>query len=421
MKNLLLAGAILAALLSSGCTGETGIEEKVKELPEVQKFLNENPGAGIETVYLEKKVVQSSIEYLKKQCGTGFKEEDYWYASVSKGEKKLEVYFNEDGTKAECVAEPLKEEDNRKPPSTECVSGDNYCPPGCHAGTDADCEGKNCSELRGKVCELGCRTETFEAADTDECCLGGCEREKTCRELGGKECKTGETCTGKLIDAPDTEKCCEGECKKTQDLAVQGKITLGGEENKCAGNKLHVTISSPSASSLEAEYEVKADGSTIKTGSLTVYPGTRSYAVNAGSLQALNKKITVTLDPENKIESDADKTNNSVEEQFAFEAKDYYVKSLEYTSAFGGIISYEIEVDESTADCALAETNLYINGALFTGPKNCSMNAGEDVVQSCTAETPVEGGSTLKVEVDPNNKIMETNEANNEYIKNTEA
>lgn len=307
-----------------------------------------------------------------------------------------------------------------------------------HKLVNEECVLKTCAEREGIVCPTGeaCSQDPKTTSDTTECCVASCKTLeclnvncksneecvdgacvlKTCAEMNGYICTGNKICSSDIFvkEAADTDSCCTFPCKDKYDIAISGPVNIGSNSNpnedRCWSNDLTITFTNTSDSCKSVDYRVLLDGVEFKKSFINVCGIGRNTIWNLPQL--LNKELTVVLDPDNEID-ELDETNNVFEHQFSFGKKDLYVKSISYLA---GMITYEIEVDESTVDCPSVPTDVYIDSVKFTDFKyGGTALVNGDIYTIHWFSYPLDPGQhEIRIVIDPNNKIEETDETNNE-------
>ena len=304
----------------------------------------------------------------------------------------------------------------------------------CVSGT---CVLKTCAERSGGICGQNetCNGSIATTSDSSVCCIGNCVSGelctagsctsdkkcvdgecvlKTCAERNGNICSGNYACRFDYIDVSDSDKCCSALCVESYDLSAEGPMSLGGtfDEGICSSNSLYLAVTSTAAGNETVDYRILLDGVVVKESLMVIEPGT-VREVFAFGMQVLNKTVTFILDPNNEKKAEIDKTNNTLEYQFNFGQKDNYVMAANYA---GNYVAYSIEVDESTADCPPVESELYVDGEKSTGHITCAVQLAGNVHRLCYANHPLSAGAhDIRIVIDPENKIAETNENNNEF------
>ncbi len=256
--------------------------------------------------------------------------------------------------------------------------------------------------------------EGMECKENEKCIDGKCLL-KTCQEQEGFGCEEGE-CNGTLLSSLDEEYCCSSPCGNGgYDLSVSGPVTLEGhdEENSCGGNYLYVTITNTDQEYgwLNVDYKVTVGSEVVIDHFEIIDSGTARYRTLYALPQVLDKKVTFILDPNNEYDDEESEENNSVERQFGFAKKDLYGKDAYYSSELGGYLVYEIEMGQSNNDCPKVESDLYIDGEKYS---NMLCDGAGSV---CVTGYNESGEHEIRVVVDPQNKVEETNESNNEFTR----
>ena len=114
----------------SGCTGKyTDALDLVNKTPEVQLFLEKNPGATVKVVYLDKDYVSQNINSIRGDCGEQMGEVPYYYATITDKNQVIEIYADESATKVLCILKPanLIENNNGAVNNSEQRFSDAVC------------------------------------------------------------------------------------------------------------------------------------------------------------------------------------------------------------------------------------------------------------------------------------------------------
>jgi hypothetical protein len=126
---------------------------------------------------------------------------------------------------------------------TEIDSLDGKCCLG--TCTPLDAQNKDCAlDLSGQICYPEACVDTsnwqvitpIKSQDSSYCCISNgiikCVLDKTCGEISGQKCPTGERCSIDTEETKDEEICCTGECLK--ECSSLGGNLCGASE-KCSG------------------------------------------------------------------------------------------------------------------------------------------------------------------------------------------
>ncbi|MBI4896118.1 MAG: protease complex subunit PrcB family protein [Candidatus Aenigmarchaeota archaeon] len=101
IKQLVLLLPVLV-LLVVGCTS-TNVQSLVKSMPEVQKFLDENPGAEVRVVYWDNATTQINAQKLYDACGTNIAIQPYWYVLINNKGSTIETWVDEATNRPVCL------------------------------------------------------------------------------------------------------------------------------------------------------------------------------------------------------------------------------------------------------------------------------------------------------------------------------
>jgi outer membrane murein-binding lipoprotein Lpp len=103
-KILILSALIIIVLVSSGCTNNVNLDQFVKQLPEVQAFLKENPNAEIAAVLWNKDYIKANIDKIEQSCLPAIEnDKSYYRVSIKESDNEIITWIDEKENKAVCI------------------------------------------------------------------------------------------------------------------------------------------------------------------------------------------------------------------------------------------------------------------------------------------------------------------------------
>ncbi|MDO8428839.1 MAG: fibronectin type III domain-containing protein [Candidatus Diapherotrites archaeon] len=306
-KKKFVLGLILALFLLAGCTtGNQDIQGFAKQLPEVQAFLNQHPGAEIKVLLMDANTVQQNIQFIEEKCGGTLPIQSYYQVTVEENNAKIYLWMTPD-KQVQCISREVTEEststedsnenttaecrqnidceDNQNytndfcnngicvhPRITECTNNDNYCPTQCSYSQDKDCtpectSNASCEDVNPNTldtCDLNTyicthtltrataqpETESrIQDANThqrqnqdDNSTQTTTVRTQSCENQNGYSCLNTQTCAGNWLTANNASYCCAVMCTNPTDSNTNS--------NSNNSNLYALSMSTPQASSI---------------------------------------------------------------------------------------------------------------------------------------------------------------------------
>ena len=286
-------------------------------------------------------------------------------------------------------------------------SNDNDCPgpctgvscPGNQKCVDSQCVLKTCPEMRGTVCASGkaCTVRALEASDAIACCTGICETPNGDLLLSGEP----------VIAGSGTDESLKADCSTTQMVFLDLNSTFSAEKKGITFDAnidgRQVALKQPIATG-----ESGGLGTTIKHGKNRVH-----FKIE----EALaGHTLTIAIDSNNAV-NEINENNNVYVKEFPGTKMDLSVSSAGYDSDLNE--SYiEISRNPATPDCPPYITHqiadVYIGGEKLASASFLGFNL-ENGSKSRILLDLSPGEHAIRVVLDPDNFIDESNEGNNEY------
>ncbi len=539
MKKALALALIASALLLSGCVQQPDLGKIVQNSEKAKEFLQANPDAKVEFLYLNKDVVMLTIDDIREKCEKEMQVMPYWYLSMKGKGKRLELYLDETSQNILCTVEPESKpepkpepepdddtepepraDDDTEPgaddecttsldcddeipctkdscsgnpkvcsntPITECKNSDGCCLPDCNFSVDNDCDecqspidcsdgdpatvdrcsgtpkrcsnpDKTCVERQWRICEepKTCPQDFVPASDTERCCPVECDcqgeecgENEECGEEGcellecsefGEECGPGFACGGEAYEAEDSPICCVGECiviEAAGDLYVSGEPVVSGnwadetdEANCFMAQEIFLDLYSTFSEEISAiTFDAFIDGEEVvskkairtdqENGMATeIVPGKNRAHFRVEEALA-GHTLKIVIDSYESI-AEENEANNELEKAFPEPKMDLAFDRVEFSEVFNRTLVY-VSRSPVTEDCppfldhGLAE--IYIDGEEQTGWSFFGFNQADGAEAEIFFEFDEPGYHNVRVVLDPDEFIEESNEDNNDKTK----
>ena len=104
-KRVLLLLVLILLLLLIGCINNNPLD-LIKEIPEVQAILAQNPGASIKVAYLDQDYVSKNIDGIRVDCGAQMGEVPYYFVSIDDSNSNVKIYTDETAKRVLCIIKP---------------------------------------------------------------------------------------------------------------------------------------------------------------------------------------------------------------------------------------------------------------------------------------------------------------------------
>jgi len=103
-KQITFLVLISLFLIISGCIGTIDMKQFVKQLPEVQEFLNEHPKAEIAVSLWTKDYIENNTENISGKCLPSIdKNLDYYKVDIKENENEITVWIRDEDKKVICI------------------------------------------------------------------------------------------------------------------------------------------------------------------------------------------------------------------------------------------------------------------------------------------------------------------------------
>ncbi|MCK5476577.1 MAG: hypothetical protein KAI55_01520 [Candidatus Aenigmarchaeota archaeon] len=284
-----------------------------------------------------------------------------------------------------------------------------------------NCIFKTCGEMNGQVCGTGtaCYSSTVNSFDESECCLWNCGSVdpclnivcdyytkcvegvcvlKTCGEMNGQVCGIGTACYGSPVNTYDESECCLGDCGTLDpclgvvcdagERCLEGECVLatcsyiGGET--CDSNSFCDTGSCTEIESSFADYTTVSD-----TG----------YCCDGFDLRCVKGDIYLSELLEIQVYSE-------IYTYFKFQSHNSFVSVASSEARSVSNLDYKLYIDGQ-----LVKSGTMVN---YNG-NTPFIDRGDAVSKAYVCDGCIDDirGKTYRIEIDPENKLIEEDENNN--------
>lgn len=114
MRNVGQLCGILLVIIIAGCLSSGNVTQLVKNLPDVEKFLDEHPNAQIDAVLWNRDYVESNVDKIDEDCRPALeKNKDYYRVDIKEGDLRITAWVRDEGQKVVCIHKEAKEPTNQ--------------------------------------------------------------------------------------------------------------------------------------------------------------------------------------------------------------------------------------------------------------------------------------------------------------------